>query len=99
MAMSRTSVPDKPATPSPSNGFKNASRTSSLLRSYEPADAPQSAHYAITPYAFRPRVARKLVSSYYIDMGQGLLDVLAEIHDEEGSLGPARGAEQGVLVQ
>lgn len=48
-----------------------------------PADAPQSAHYAITPYAFRPRVARKLVSSYYIDMGQGLLDVLAEIHDEE----------------
>ena len=46
-------------------------------------DEPQSAHYAITPYAFRPRVARKLVSSYYIDMGQGLLDVLAEIHDEE----------------
>lgn len=46
-------------------------------------DEPESAHYAITPYAFRPRVARKLVSSYYIDMGQGLLDVLAEIHERE----------------
>lgn len=46
-------------------------------------DEPDSAHYAITPYAFRPRIARKLVSSYYIDMGQGLLDVLAEIHEGE----------------
>jgi cytochrome P450 len=44
---------------------------------------PPSAHYSITPYSFRPRIARKLVSSYYVDMGQGLLDVLAEIHDEE----------------
>ena len=47
------------------------------------ADAPGSAHYAITPYAFRPRVARKLISSYYIDMGQGLVDCLAEIHEAQ----------------
>ena len=45
---------------------------------------PGSAHYSITPYAFRPRMARKLVSSYYIEMGQGLLDVLSEIHEQEG---------------
>lgn len=50
-------------------------------------DEPDSAHYAITPYAFRPRIARKLVSSYYIDMGQGLLDVLAEIHEQENGAG------------
>lgn len=48
-----------------------------------PSAEPGSAHYSITPYSFRPRIARKLVSSYYVDMGQGLLDVLAEIHDEE----------------
>jgi len=36
-------------------------------------------HYRITPYTFRPPVARKLVSNHYIDMGQGLLDCLAEI--------------------
>jgi UDP-glucose 4-epimerase len=44
-------------------------------------DAQPSAHYAITPYSFQPRIARKLVSSYYIDMGQGLIDCLQEIND------------------
>lgn len=52
------------------------------LQPPEPADhLPSSAHYAITPYTFRPRVARKLVSSYYTDMGQGLVDCLHEIDD------------------
>jgi len=37
------------------------------------------AHYQLTPYAFRPKMARKLVSHYYVDMGQGLVDCLAEI--------------------
>jgi UDP-glucose 4-epimerase len=39
----------------------------------------ESAHYSITPYAFRPKRARKLVSSWYVDMGQGLVDCLEEI--------------------
>jgi UDP-glucose 4-epimerase len=48
-----------------------------------PEDAsPGSAHYSITPYTFRPRVARKLVSNYYTDMGQGLVDCLQEIDDQ-----------------
>jgi UDP-glucose 4-epimerase len=52
------------------------------LRAPEPADQlPFSAHYSITPYTFRPRVARKLVSNYYTDMGQGLVDCLHEIDD------------------
>ena len=44
------------------------------------AQASRSAHYAMTPYAFHPRIAKKLVSPYYHDMGQGLLDCLDEIH-------------------
>jgi UDP-glucose 4-epimerase len=46
-----------------------------------------SAHYAITPYTFRPRLARKLVSSWYVDMGQGLVDCL----DEIAAVAPADG--------
>jgi len=42
-----------------------------------------SGHYAITPYAFRPRVARKLVTTSYVDLGQGLVDVLHELHDRQ----------------
>ncbi len=46
-------------------------------------DAPESAHsghYGITPYAFRPRLARRIVPSSCVDLGEGLLDVLSEIH-------------------
>ena len=53
------------------------------MRSPERAPGePRSAHYAITPYTFRPRIARKLVSSYYVDIGQGLIDCLEEIHQQ-----------------
>ncbi len=37
-------------------------------------------HYEITPYAFQPRVGRKLVLNEHVDLGQGLLDCLREIH-------------------
>ncbi len=42
----------------------------------------QSAHYAMTPYTFHPEVVKKLVNLRYVDMGQGLLDCLEEIHRE-----------------
>ena len=38
-----------------------------------------SGHFVLTPYSFRPRVAKKLVNNPYIDMGQGLLEVIDEI--------------------
>lgn len=38
------------------------------------------AHYTITPYAFRPKIAKKLVSHYYHDLGQGLLHCLEDLH-------------------
>jgi UDP-glucose 4-epimerase len=40
---------------------------------------PLLGHYTVTPYSYQPKIARKLVSSYYLDMGQGLLDCLHEI--------------------
>ena len=51
-------------------------------------DPQPSAHYAITPYSFQPRIARKLVSSYYIDMGQGLIDCLQEISESASQAQP-----------
>jgi UDP-glucose 4-epimerase len=37
-------------------------------------------HYRITPYSFHPTVAKKLVANPYIDLGQGLLECIQEIH-------------------
>ncbi len=57
----------------------------------EDARHGESGHFAITPYSFRPKVARKLVANPYLDMGQGLLECLEEIYLEEtgdGSLSP-----------
>jgi UDP-glucose 4-epimerase len=44
------------------------------------------AHYQRTPYTFRPKLARKLVSTYYVDLGQGLVDCLADIAAIDSSL-------------
>jgi UDP-glucose 4-epimerase len=38
-------------------------------------------HYVMTPYAFHPKVGHKLVATDYVDLGQGLLDCLAELHE------------------
>lgn len=39
-------------------------------------------HYKITPYSFQPSTCKKLVPNPYIDMGQGILDCIREIHSE-----------------
>ncbi|WP_345980677.1 NAD(P)-dependent oxidoreductase [Sulfurimonas sp. HSL3-2] len=39
-------------------------------------------HYRITPYTFHPTTAKKLVANPYIDLGQGLLECIQEIHKE-----------------
>lgn len=51
----------------------------------QPPDTAETAsgHYGVTPYSFRPKPARKLVSNYYIDMGQGLIDCLEEIDGQD----------------
>jgi len=39
-------------------------------------------HYKITPYAFQPKIGRKLVLNEHVDLGQGMLDCLREIHQD-----------------
>lgn len=40
-------------------------------------------HYEMTPYAFHPKLGHKLTDTCYIDLGQGLLDCLSELHEKE----------------
>jgi UDP-glucose 4-epimerase len=42
---------------------------------------PGSGHYQITPYAFMPRLAKKLTPNLTTDLGQGILRVMEEIHN------------------
>lgn len=37
-------------------------------------------HYAVTPYAYTPKPGRKLTAPHFVDMGQGLLQVIEELH-------------------
>lgn len=39
-------------------------------------------HYEITPYSFNPSMGRKMVPSLQVDLGQGVLRVIEEIHQE-----------------
>ena len=45
-------------------------------------DANMVHHYKMTPYAFQPRIGRKMVLNEHVDLGQGLLDCLREIHKD-----------------
>lgn len=44
-------------------------------------DKTVDGHYVMTPYAFHPKVGHKIVANEYVDLGQGLLDCLAELHE------------------
>ena len=41
-------------------------------------------HYEMTPYRFTPRVARKIVPNLFVDIGQGILDLVEEVYLENG---------------
>lgn len=45
-------------------------------------EANAISHYEITPYAFQPRIGRKLVLNEHVDLGQGILDCVREIHQK-----------------
>jgi UDP-glucose 4-epimerase len=49
---------------------------------YRAPEGPGSGHYAVTPYAFTPKPGRKLVTTHYVDMGQGLLRMVEDLHHE-----------------
>lgn len=47
---------------------------------YAPID--QNLHYSVTPYHFIPKVAKKYISNFYLDLGDGLLQCLKDIYKE-----------------
>jgi UDP-glucose 4-epimerase len=48
-----------------------------------PPDALQL-HYQTTPYRYTPKHARKLVPSEFVDIGQGILELVEEVRREHG---------------
>ena len=56
---------------------------------------PNSGHYQITPYAFMPKVGRKLVPPLTVDLGQGILRVMEAVHRDAH---PELQSEGGYLV-
>ncbi len=57
---------------------------------------PNSGHYQITPYAFMPKIGRKLAPPLTVDLGQGILRVMEEEHRK---LHPEMLDEDGYLVE
>jgi len=55
----------------------------------------RKAHFKITPYNFNPRLGKKVVGDTYIDMGQGLLQCMAELYEKIHS---ERHEELGLFV-
>src|SRR6185503_16467043 len=51
---------------------------------YRHVEGPGAGHYAVTPYAYTPRPGKKLVTTHYVDMGQGLLRMIEDLHRELG---------------
>ena len=51
----------------------------SIEINYEPGE--ELHHYEITPFSYRPQLARRLTPEPYLDLGQGLLGVLHEIEE------------------
>ena len=45
-------------------------------------DSARPDHYGNTPYRYTPKSAKKIVPQEFVDLGQGLLDVIEEIHRE-----------------
>ena len=48
-------------------------------------------HYEITPYNYKPQVAKKITPDTYYDLGQGLMD---QIYDLEMSLDEENGSRK-----
>lgn len=49
---------------------------------FEGNEGQNSGHYSMTPYTFVPKLGKKLVANEYVDMGQGLIQVIEMIHNE-----------------
>ena len=50
-------------------------------------DEQMPGHYEITPYTFRPRIAKKYISNTQVDLGQGILDTIYDLYKELNNSG------------
>jgi UDP-glucose 4-epimerase len=41
-----------------------------------------SGHYEVTPYTFRPRMAKKYIGRTSVELGQGILDTIYDVYKE-----------------
>ncbi len=57
---------------------------------------PHNGHYDITPYSFSPKIGKKFTPPFHMDLGQGLLRVIEEVHKK---LHPELHDLQGVFVK
>jgi UDP-glucose 4-epimerase len=46
------------------------------------ANPEENYHYEITPYTFAPKLAKRLVSKTYLDLGQGILKLMQSIYKD-----------------
>ncbi len=56
----------------------------------------KSGHYEITPYSFIPQIGKKMIPHLSVDLGQGILRTIEEVHRE---LNPDLSNVQGYLVK
>ncbi len=47
------------------------------------SNVENSNHYKFTPYAFHPTMSKKVIADSYIDMGQGLLECIKNVYENE----------------
>ena len=45
----------------------------------------QAGHYVRTPYAYNSKLARKFISPMHVDLGQGLIQLIEQVHSENCS--------------
>lgn len=53
--------------------------------SYQNTGNVKSGHYAITPYTYIPSIGKKLVTNEFVDMGQGIIQLLEEMQRKQNS--------------
>ena len=45
----------------------------------------KNTHYHITPYDFAPKIAKRITDFNHVDLGQGILDLMNQIHSQKAS--------------
>ena len=56
----------------------------------------QTGHYEVTPYSFSPKIGKKIIPRLNTDLGQGILKVIEDVHQE---LNPNLSTVQDILLK